>query len=59
MDNKSEIENNVDQNKRDFIKKTAYTAPAIITMAAIPSFASAGSGFRQQQPPRRDPGRRK
>ncbi len=36
-------EQSIDQNRRDFVKKTAYTAPAIVTMAAIPSFASAGS----------------
>ena len=42
---KHETEKHFDKNKRDFIKKAAYTAPAIITMAAIPSFASAGSGW--------------
>lgn len=42
---KHKIIKNIDKNKRDFIKKAAYTAPAIITMAAIPSFASAGSGW--------------
>ena len=34
-----------DQNRRDFIKKAAYIAPAVLTMAAVPSFASAGSGY--------------
>ena len=33
-----------DQNRRDFIKKAAYTAPAILSITAIPAFASAGSG---------------
>lgn len=37
----------LDQSKRDFIKKSAYTTPVIVTMAAIPSFASAGSGWQQ------------
>lgn len=32
-------------NRRDFLKKGAYAAPAIITLAAIPSFASAGSNM--------------
>jgi hypothetical protein len=30
--------------RREFIKKAAYVAPAILTLAALPSFASAGSG---------------
>ena len=46
---KHKITNNIDKNKRDFIKKAAYTAPAIITMAAIPSFASAGSGWQPDE----------
>ena len=35
-----------DQNnkRRDFIKKAAYIAPAIITLAAAPSIAQSGSG---------------
>ncbi len=45
---KSNKTNGIDQTKRNFVKKAAYTAPAIVTMAAIPSFASAGSGFQQQ-----------
>ena len=45
MNKKTEI----DQNRRDFMKKAAYTAPAIVTMAAIPSFASAGSGYTQSE----------
>ena len=35
----------VDTNRRDFVKKASYIAPTIITMSAIPSFASAGSGW--------------
>ena len=46
MSEKTEIVE-IDQNRRDFMKKAAYTAPAIVTMAAVPSFASAGSGYRQ------------
>lgn len=29
--------------RRDFVKKAAYVAPAILTLAAAPSFAKAGS----------------
>ena len=36
----------IDTKRRGFIKKAAYAAPAIITMAAVPSFASAGSGYQ-------------
>lgn len=45
---KSNKESMVDQNKRDFVKKAAYTTPAIVTMAAIPSFASAGSAWQRE-----------
>ena len=33
----------IDTKRRDFVKKASYVAPAIMTMTAIPSFASAGS----------------
>jgi len=42
---------NVDKNKRDFVKKAAYAAPVIMTMAAAPSFAGTGSGWQQETPP--------
>jgi len=29
--------------RRDFLKKTAYIAPAVLTMSVIPSIAAAGS----------------
>ena len=32
------------QSKRDFLKKTAYVVPTILTLKAIPSFAGSGSG---------------
>jgi hypothetical protein len=32
-----------DQSRRDFIKKVAYTAPAIMTLRAMPAFAKNGS----------------
>jgi hypothetical protein len=33
------------QTRREFIKKVAYVAPAILTLPALPSIASAGSGY--------------
>ena len=35
----------IDTNRRNFVRKATYVAPAIITMTAIPSFASSGSGW--------------
>lgn len=32
-----------DQSRRDFLKKAAYTAPVVLTLAAAPSFATHGS----------------
>ena len=31
-------------SRRAFVKKAAYVAPAILTLAAAPSFAKVGSG---------------
>ena len=31
-------------SKRDFLKKTVYVVPTILTLKAIPSFAGSGSG---------------
>lgn len=31
-------------SKRKFLKTAAYVAPAILTLKAVPSFASSGSG---------------
>ena len=38
---KEEEQNN--QARREFIKKAAYVAPAIVTLAVRPSYAKAGS----------------
>ena len=39
-------DSHVDQeSRRKFVKTVAYVAPAIVTLSAIPSFASAGSGY--------------
>jgi hypothetical protein len=32
-----------DPTKREFLKKATYVLPAVLTLAAAPSFASAGS----------------
>lgn len=32
------------QSRRDFVKRGAYVAPAVLTLAATPQFAKAGSG---------------
>ena len=39
-DNHEQIE-----SRRKFVKAVAYVAPAIVTLSAIPSFTSAGSGY--------------
>jgi hypothetical protein len=31
-------------SRREIIKRAAYVAPAILTLAAVPAFASGGSG---------------
>jgi hypothetical protein len=31
-------------NRRDFMKRTAYVVPVILSLNAMPAFASAGSG---------------
>jgi len=36
-------------SRREFVKKAAYIAPAIITLQAAPSYARAGSDKNQDQ----------
>ncbi|NML16624.1 hypothetical protein [Azohydromonas caseinilytica] len=48
-----------DTSRRNFVKRGAYVAPAILTLAAAPEFAKAGS--RKDNPgkgkgPKDDPG---
>jgi hypothetical protein len=38
----------LNSSKRKFLKAAAYVAPAILTLKAIPSFASSGSGRGDQ-----------
>jgi gas vesicle protein len=33
------------QSRRQFVKKAAYVAPAVVTLRAVPSFASSGSNW--------------
>jgi hypothetical protein len=47
--------NKKQKQKRDFLKKAAYVAPAILTLTAIPSFASAGSGSPGDRNPKPKP----
>lgn len=37
------MDNQHQKSRRDFIKKVAYTAPVVLTLAAAPSFARNGS----------------
>ena len=46
------------KSRREFVKKAAYIAPAVLTLAAAPSFARAGSrksGNEERFNPRRRP----
>jgi len=36
--------NDHNNDRRNFIKKAAYIAPAVVTLAAVPSIAQSGSG---------------
>jgi hypothetical protein len=38
--------NKKQQQKRKFLKKAAYVVPAVLTLTAVPSFASSGSGSK-------------
>jgi hypothetical protein len=49
-----------DKSRRDFVKRGAYVAPAILTLAAAPEFAKAGSvkppkGPKDPKPPKGKP----
>jgi len=40
----------VDQkSRRKFVKTVAYVAPVVVTLSALPSFASAGSPYRNHK----------
>jgi len=42
-----------DTTKREFLRKATYVVPAVLTLAAAPSFASAGSNSPKRKKPRR------
>jgi hypothetical protein len=44
----------ISKSRREVVKKAAYVVPAVLTLAAAPSFAQSGSGRRAK--PRRKPG---
>jgi len=49
----------MNNNRRDFLKKAAYVAPVVLTMTAVPAFASSGSAPPGNRPPgNRPPGNR-
>jgi hypothetical protein len=37
------------KSRREILRKTAYVVPTVITLAAMPSFASTGSGRYEGQ----------
>jgi hypothetical protein len=37
------------KSRREILRKTAYVVPTVITLAAMPSFASTGSGQYEGQ----------
>jgi hypothetical protein len=37
--------------KREFVKKATYVVPAVLSLAATPSFASAGSNSKKAKKP--------
>ncbi len=39
--------------RRDFIKKAAYVAPAILTLAVAPAYAKGGSEKPEKKPKKR------
>jgi hypothetical protein len=39
----------VNEQRRDFVKKMAYVTPVVLTLLASPSSARAGSGGRDDQ----------
>jgi hypothetical protein len=41
-------------SRRGFVKKAAYVAPAILTLAAAPAFAKSGSEKNPPKEPKQD-----
>ena len=41
---------NISDTRREFVKRAAYIAPAILTLAAAPSYAKSGSDKQPKDP---------
>ena len=48
----SEHDTSHDTTKREFLQKATYVVPAVLTLAAAPSFASAGSNSKKAKKPK-------
>lgn len=48
MENRATLESKIP--RRRFVKRAVYTAPAIVTLAVVPSFAKAGSVKKPKDP---------
>ena len=35
--------------RREVLQKAAFVAPVVLSLAAVPSFASAGSGWKEEK----------
>ena len=44
------------QSRREFLKKAAYVAPAVVTLKAVPAFAGSGSGYYASEEKKPDGG---
>ena len=47
---KQELTQEKQQSRRDFIKKSAYAAPAVVSLTAMPALAAPGSGVDDDYP---------
>jgi hypothetical protein len=41
---------NTSENRREFVKRAAYIAPVILTLAAAPAYAKSGSDKKPKLP---------
>jgi hypothetical protein len=55
MEVRKDVASEVQESRRSLIKKVAYVAPVVLTLAASASFARAGSGGQQCPPGSKDP----
>jgi len=39
----------MEESRRKFLKRSAYVAPAIVTLKAVPAFAGSGSGYTSER----------